>query len=153
MSIVDLIQSMLAPGIMISACGLLLLGMNNKYSLVVNRIRLLDDEKRKLTGTFTKSVVEKNRLASIQMQLNKFGYRIKMVRNAVISYSVAVGFFIITCLAIGLRYSMNAEAVAPLALILFLAGMLSVFIGVLFAVIEVIKGFEIVQIEIKENNQ
>jgi hypothetical protein len=42
---VDLIQAMLAPGIMISACGLLLLGTNNKYSLVVNRIRVLEEEK------------------------------------------------------------------------------------------------------------
>ncbi len=46
--IVQLIQGMLAPGLMISACGLLLLGMNNKYSLVVNRIRLLNEEKRKI---------------------------------------------------------------------------------------------------------
>ena len=46
--IVQLIQGMLAPGLMISGCGLLLLGMNNKYSLVVNRIRLLNEEKRKI---------------------------------------------------------------------------------------------------------
>ncbi|MBK8662785.1 MAG: DUF2721 domain-containing protein [Ignavibacteriales bacterium] len=43
-----LIQAMLAPGIMISACGLLILGMNNKYSLVVNRIRTLNEEKGNL---------------------------------------------------------------------------------------------------------
>ncbi|MFP4060921.1 MAG: DUF2721 domain-containing protein [Bacteroidota bacterium] len=153
MTIVDLIQAMLAPGIMISACGLLLLGMNNKYSLVVNRIRLLDDEKRKLKGTYTKSIVEENRFNSIQLQLIKFGYRIKMVRNAVISYSLAVGFFIMTCLAIGLRFSLEDKGGAAFALILFLAGMISVFFGVLFAVIEVIKGYEIVQIEIKQDNQ
>jgi len=46
-SIVNLIQSMLAPGVMINASGLLLLGMNNKYSAVVSRIRLLNEEKRK----------------------------------------------------------------------------------------------------------
>ena len=34
-SIVEVIQLMLAPGLMISACGLLLLGMNNKYSKCV----------------------------------------------------------------------------------------------------------------------
>ena len=47
-SIVQIIQAMLAPGLMISACGLLVLGMNNKYSIVVNRIRLLNEERRKL---------------------------------------------------------------------------------------------------------
>lgn len=49
-SIVEVIQLMLAPGLMISACGLLLLGMNNKYSLVVNRIRLLNEEKNYTTN-------------------------------------------------------------------------------------------------------
>ncbi len=47
-NIVEVTQLKLAPGLMISACGLLLLGMNNKYSIVVNRIRVLNDEKRKL---------------------------------------------------------------------------------------------------------
>ncbi|MBK8662836.1 MAG: DUF2721 domain-containing protein [Ignavibacteriales bacterium] len=49
--VASLIQAMLAPGIMISACGLLILGMNNKYSLVVNRIRTLNEEKRKFAKT------------------------------------------------------------------------------------------------------
>ena len=29
-SVINVIQAMLAPGLMISACGLLVLGMNNK---------------------------------------------------------------------------------------------------------------------------
>jgi len=47
-NIVEVIQLMLAPGLMISACGLLLLGINNKYSIVINRIKVLNKEKRKL---------------------------------------------------------------------------------------------------------
>ncbi|HEX9739900.1 MAG TPA: DUF2721 domain-containing protein [Ignavibacteriaceae bacterium] len=54
-SITEVIQLMLAPGIMISACGLLLLGMNNKYSLVVNRIRILNEEKEDLLIKLMKS--------------------------------------------------------------------------------------------------
>ena len=38
----------LAPGVMINACGLLLLGIGNKFSSVLNRIRVLNDEKRHL---------------------------------------------------------------------------------------------------------
>jgi len=40
------IQLMLAPAVMISACGLLLLGINNKHSSITNRIRLLNEERR-----------------------------------------------------------------------------------------------------------
>mgnify|MGYP002395737241 FL=1 len=153
MSIVAIIQSMLAPGIMISACGLLLLGMNNKYSIVVNRIRLLDDEKRKLksvTGAPQQNPTSEGRLMSITMQLEKFAYRVKLVRNAVLSYSLAVAFFIISSLLIGLNFAITGANIFIIVVILFLTGMLSVLIGVIFAAMEVIKGYEIVRIETQE---
>lgn len=87
-----MIQSMLAPGLMISACGLLLLGMNNKYSLVVNRIRLLNDEKRKVLnryGSRDDSISDNVRLGSITKQLDKLVFRVKLVKNAVLSYTIA----------------------------------------------------------------
>ncbi len=106
-SVSGLIQIMLAPGIMISACGLLILGMNNKYSLVVNRIRLLNDERRKLRSEEEDKITEKKRHKSIELQIVKLSYRIFLVRNAVFSYSLAVAFFIISSLLIGL-YQINS---------------------------------------------
>jgi len=141
---VNLIQAILAPGIMISACGLLLLGTNNKYSLVVNRIRALDEEKRKmlwnkeLTDLNTK---ENKRLSNIQQQLQLFYSRIRFVRNAVFSYTTAVALFITTSLLIGLYKE-------KFALITFLLGMLFVLIGSLFMLREIIVGYKIVKIEV-----
>jgi len=66
----------------------------------------------------------------------------------VFSYSIAVAFFILSSLMIGLKYQVAAEWVSDLAVILFLAGMISVFIGVLFAAREIRKGHQIVKIEI-----
>lgn len=74
-STVDLIQSMLAPGLMISVCGLLLLTTDNKYSFVTDRIRLLNEEKRQiLWGKNEKEVSpeEKLRLQNIMEQLQLF---------------------------------------------------------------------------------
>ncbi|HPV57647.1 MAG TPA: DUF2721 domain-containing protein, partial [Tenuifilaceae bacterium] len=48
MDAVEIIKLMVAPAVMVNCCGLFLLGMNNKYSVVVGRIRTLDEEKRKL---------------------------------------------------------------------------------------------------------
>ena len=154
MSSVEIIQSMLAPGIMISACGLLLLGMNSKYSLVVTRIRALDEEKRKLklladVNKITKE--QEKRLNSISTQIGKFSYRIRMVRNAVIYYSIAVAFFILTCLTIGLHFIIKNIDLTGIVLLLFLVGMLSVFAGIMFACREVLKGYQIALIEIKES--
>jgi hypothetical protein len=145
-----LIQIMLAPGIMISACGLLLLGMNNKYSLVVNRIRLLNDERRRLRSEEEKKTNKKKRHKSIELQISKLSYRIFLIRNAVFSYSMAVAFFIISSLLIGLNQHNSLTSISWAVIGTFLAGMLFVFSGILFAALEVWKGYKIVQIEIRD---
>lgn len=152
-TIVNIIQAMLAPGIMISACGLLLLGMNNKYSLVVNRIRLLDDEKRKLKIPGLEGDMkdyQHKRVQSIDVQLEKLAFRVKLVRDAVLSYTIAVGFFIASCLTIGLQYIFSESTLFYFALAFFLCGMLSVFIGVILAAMETYRGYEIVKVELKD---
>jgi len=154
MSIVEFIQAMLAPGIMISACGLLLLGMNNKYSLVVNRIRLLDEEKRKLKKDLDAAEISaqsENRLNNINLQVEKFRFRIKLVRNAVLFYSIGVAFFIISSLSIGLQTNLKDERIFITAVTFFLMGMISVLLGIITAAREVWKGYEIVEIELQDS--
>ena len=148
--IVQLIQGMLAPGLMISACGLLLLGMNNKYSLVVNRIRLLNEEKRKIFHLEKADEIEASRLSNIELQISHLIERISLVRTAVFSYSIAVALFIVISVLIGLTISKNTPAFDWLIVAFFYAGMLAVFVGIIFAAIEVWKGYRIVKIEISE---
>jgi hypothetical protein len=150
-SIVEIIQLMLAPGLMISACGLLLLGMNNKYSLVVNRIRLLNDERRKILQKMDDknfNYHENVRLASILKQLDALVFRVMLVRNAVLSYTVAVALFVLTSLSIGAEEIFNISRLNTLITILFSLGMLSVLSGVIFAAYETYKGYEIVKFEV-----
>lgn len=149
--IVSVIQAMLAPGIMISACGLLLLGMNNKYSLVVSRIRALADEKRKLItppkyGNLHQ--VEENRLQNINTEIELFAFRVVLVKKAVTSYYIAIAFFIFASLLIGLNFISDLKITYIIALFSFLSGMISVVIGVYYASLEIKKGLEIVKIEI-----
>ena len=148
--IVQLIQGMLAPGLMISACGLLLLGMNNKYSLVVNRIRLLNEEKRKVFHQEKIDENDSNRLSNIELQISHLIERISLVRNAVFSYSLAVALFIVSSVLIGLTINSRTSSFDWLIVAFFYAGMLAVFVGVVFAAIEVWKGYRIVKIEISE---
>jgi len=150
-SIIQVIQLMLAPGLMISACGLLLLGMNNKYSLVVNRIRLLNEERRRVltrVGERELTYEENVRLESISLQIDKLTLRVKLVRNAVLSYTMAVAMFVITSLLIGIQYFtvLNFNVFIT---IIFLLGMLSVLAGVLYAAYETKEGYNIIQLEVK----
>ncbi|MCD4833380.1 MAG: DUF2721 domain-containing protein [Bacteroidales bacterium] len=149
-SIVKVIQAMLAPGIMISACGLLILGMNNKYSIVVNRIRLLNDEKRKILYLDKRMENDIRRENIIRVQIDRLNERVRIVRNAVFAYSFAVACFIISSLCIGINLYTQSDEVEVLILIFFLTGMLTVFIGVVLAANESLKGYKIVRIEIEE---
>ena len=149
-SIVELIQGMLAPGLMISACGLLLLGMNNKYSLVVNRIRLLNEEKRKIFHQEAIDDTESSRLSNIELQISHLIERISLVRNAVFAYSMAVALFIVSSVLIGVTINKTTPAFDWLIVAFFYAGMFAVFVGIIFAAIEVWKGYRIVKIEISE---
>lgn len=150
-SIVNIIQAMLAPGLMISACALLLLGVNNKYSLVVDRIRALDEEKRRLTVNELERRLtenEKQRLSSINMQVEKFAVRFRYIKNILISYATAIAFFICSSFFIGMGFLSSTKTTEYLAISLFLMGMISVFVGIIQVVIEARKGYDIVMIEI-----
>lgn len=153
MDAVEIIKLMLAPGVMVNCCGLFLLGMNNKYSVVVGRIRNLDEEKRKLVHAEHSGAItthEAKRLANINLQIGKLFYRIKLVRNAVISHTLAVAFFILSCITIGLNTLFkNGDPAISISTILFFIGLIFVFAGVAYATKEAIKGYEIVKIEVK----
>lgn len=151
-SVVNVIQAMLAPGLMISACGLLVLGMNNKYSMVVNRIRLLNEERRRDdTGEKELSDKHRQRRDNIVIQLELLRVRIRLVRNSVFGYSVAVAFFVISSLFIGLRLMVAHSLIEWLIVGFFVCGVLSVLIGVINAALEIQQGYKIVTIEINEH--
>jgi hypothetical protein len=148
----QIIQLMLAPAIMISACGLLLLGINNKYSMVVNRIRLLNEEKRELLLKFSSepTSTEVNvRIESTSFQINELVYRAKLVRNSVLSYTTAVALFVTTSLILGVSSVMSMGKLNYLILASFLCGMTFVLIGVVFAGLETKKGYDIVLYDVK----
>jgi hypothetical protein len=152
---VMMIQGMLAPAVMISACGLLLLGMNNKYSIVVNRIRLLNEEKRKFVrkaGDTDFNFDEEIRLNSIDTQLSRLSERVGIVRNAVLCYSLAVALFVLTSFFIGAGFLLSYRGIDAFVVIAFTMGMLMVLLGVSFAFMETKKGYDIVQYEIKTHD-
>jgi hypothetical protein len=91
---------------------------------------------------------ENVRLESISLQIEKLTKRVKLVRNAVLSYTIAVALFVVTSLLIGIEYftPVNFNIIIT---IFFLLGMLSVLAGVLYAAYETKEGYSIIQLEIK----
>lgn len=150
---VNIIQSMLAPAVMISACGLLLLALNNKYSLVINRIRILDEEKRNLLRLKQKGEMfdfESKRIENIKSQIRLLIIRTRLVRNSVLLYSFAVATFILDSILLGLPLLMNEIKINIASIIVFLTGMIFVLIGVIYSIRETIIGYKVIKIELNE---
>jgi hypothetical protein len=147
----QIIQLMVAPAVMINACGLLLLGINNKYSLVVNRIRLLNEEKRKLMmkiGEHPLSTEDNVRLESIAVQIAALTFRAKLVRNSVLAYTTAVALFVLTSLLFGFSAFLSIGKLSFFILTAFLLGMILVLVGVIYAGFETVKGYDIIHFEV-----
>ena len=147
------VQAILAPAIGISAVGLLLLGLNTRYSAIINRIRLLNDEKRRFTRQLSEqkdlSFIDNARLMSIGKQSERLLVRCRLVRNAILSMQTAIGLFVLTSVLIGVSLFAHADAFGVIPLVTFLLGLVIVFVGVIYSATEVYRSFAIVLIEMK----
>ena len=152
LSVIQAIQLILAPGVMISACGLLLLGISNKFTSVLNRIRILTEEKRKIILNAAARdflTTEIQRIESITRQVAGLLLRAQLIRNSVFCYLCAVGLFVVTSLLLGADYFVPMLQLRYLILGTFLSGMVVVFVGVIFGVLDTTKGFNIVKFEVQ----
>jgi len=145
-TIIQIIQTMLVPGVMVSACALLLLGMNNKYSSIINRIRLLKDEERRIDCRMLADP-KGERKENIDAQLPLLMARLKLVRNTVTAYSAGIVLFILSSFFIGLQFITVSKVVQAGIVGLFLAGMVCVLTGVIHNAVEARRGFEVIRIE------
>ena len=151
LTVVQAIQLMLAPAVMINGCGLLLLSISNKFSSVVNRVRLLNEERRKLFARASEQnfgAQENQRLESIARQLDRLLRRAWMVRNSLLCYSIAVALFVLTSLLIGFDYFLIAIGLKSVIIASFMAGLVIFFCGVIFAALDTLKGYEIVKYDV-----
>lgn len=152
-TIVTGIQAILAPALGISATALLLLGLQNRYSSIINRIRLLNEEKRE----YSQSVVEKSdmdysenmRRLSVLSQIEKLFDRCRDVRNSILYIQGSILLFVLTSVSIALNLFFSDILLRDLPLILFSLGMLLVLAGVIYSAKDVVNSYRITEIEVK----
>jgi len=146
------IQAMLAPGLGISAVGLLLLGMSNRYGSIIARIRQLNNEKRAFLKLMAQGkhleYSDNVRYQSVVRQTESLLERARFVRNGILSMQSAIGLFVLTSLLIGTSVFVDSRALQSISLIAFLAGMLAVLVGIAFAGLDVSRSFKVVELEV-----
>lgn len=146
------IQAILAPALGISAVGLLLLGLNARYSNIINRIRLLNDERRRFNRIIADNIeltfTDNARYMSIRNQTNGLLERSKLVRNAILLYQLAIGLFVLTSVTIGFNVFLPLRFPQSITLVLFIGGMLCVLGGVINSSLEIYRSHTIVLIDV-----
>jgi len=138
---------------MITGVALLLLTFNARHSALVNRIRLLDDEKRELSKKLPPSkrheFISEVRLKSIKNQLNLLLPRLAYVRNGMLCHLFAVLFFVVTSFLIGLEHFSTSTSLTQTAINLtFTLGMILVLLGVAFLALEISVSYKVIVVEV-----
>jgi hypothetical protein len=150
---IQAIQAILAPALGISATALLLLGMHNRYAMLINRIRLLNEEKRKyyikIADNKEPGPHEQLRYASITNQIQKLFSRSKELRNAILYVQGSIMLFVITSVLISVNIFYTSKLLQMLPLFVFSAGMVLVLISIIYSAADVTKSFRVTEIEVK----
>ncbi len=151
------IQALVAPAVMISSSSLFFLGLNARHSSLLSRIRLLTDERRKLTREINHNQEvereEQLRLMSVKSQLRFLLRRAKYVRNSVFCNIIAATLFILSSLAIGLDYLLENPVSQDFPLSLFVLGMLMFLGGVTFTGVDELISYSVILMEMKDDQE
>lgn len=156
--VAQIIQEIIAPVVMISSCAILVSGILARYAELNLRLRAMAAERLQLLRTAdgelslaaTKTEAYKvERLTEIDAQAPALLRRHELLHNAVLTtygaiLALVLCMFVIAWAAVG-----RSAPLANLALILFLVGMCTLLVGLLFVAIEVRASASAVRYEIR----
>jgi hypothetical protein len=119
------IQVILAPVVMVTACGLLLTGMLAHYTAINARIRALAGERLRLalvTPAAGDEVFARERLTQIDHQVPMLVRRHRLVHHVILLANSAVVILILSMFVIGAAALADSDAIGTAALCVFLTG-------------------------------
>jgi hypothetical protein len=150
--IAPLITNVLAPTVMVSYCGLLILGLQNRYSNVVNRMRGLNHERFELAAVEELSTYEAERFTIVSEQVKRLLMRCRLIRDSIIWISCAVIFFllaaILSLISAWQQTDFNIFIIASFGL-----GMGLTVLAMLLATIDIFYSYRILSIETQAKSQ
>jgi Protein of unknown function (DUF2721) len=134
------IQLILAPVVMVTACGILITGMLSQYAAINDRIRALVAERLGLLGVelgADREAFARERLAEIDHQVPILIHRHRMVHHAILLGYVAVVTLVVSMFVIGAAALAHSSVLGTIALFVFLAGTAVMLVAAWFMVAEI----------------
>ena len=124
------IQLIIAPGVLVTACVLVLNSILGRYASIGHLMRSLAHERLDLLRSKEEDIFLIERLQEIDRQLPLLIQRHKLLQNTAFFVYTAISILIVSMLAIALSVAFNASGIATLALFLFLLGTATLLAGV-----------------------
>ncbi|NOZ19529.1 MAG: DUF2721 domain-containing protein [Planctomycetes bacterium] len=143
---VQFIAELVTPAVMVSAAGLLLLGLHSKYSNIVTRVRSIIDRR----AGFAEANANDPHIENLTKQIGFLMRRAWCARNAIVCLYVSILFMIATSLCDAMvRFGILPGGKVPVAI--FCLGIVSLFIGCVFALIEVQFAYRVISLEVERH--
>lgn len=139
------ITSAAAPIVMVSAAGLLFLGLQTKNLHLADRIRTLAAEYRALAG----DPQHKQRLEQLRDQLGLFERRVRLSQRALEFLQIAMLCFVMTSLVLASATWVRGVLITVVIAALFLGGVSLFLIALLLEFLEMHAGLKTIGIEIE----
>lgn len=146
-SAISFINASLAPAVLFTGVGLLLAGLQAKYSTIVSVIRSLNREGRGLGLPPAGS--GSDRLGILETQIRSLMQRAKLVRNAICSFYLTIFFLVGSSILIGLRV-LGLGIPILVVFAFFGLALAMLFAGIAFATREALLSYQIVEAEIRQ---
>ena len=138
---VQVLQASIAPSVMISGVGLLLLSFSNRLSRPLDRIRQLKKEYEKAPD---------GQKAVLLEQIEIFYHRCKILRNAVGALTVSLFFMSIVILILFISLTVQTYFFRPLMRVSFVLSILAMITGVVFFFWDVLVTLKSIRLEIRQ---
>lgn len=132
------INASLAPAVIFTGVGLLLAGLQAKFSTVVLVIRQLHRE-RNLHE-------DPDQVTLLSSQIDSLMHRARLVRNSICFFYATIFFLILASLLMGFG-TLGWTGLTAFVLITFGTALTCLFLGIAFAIREAVLSYHIVQIE------
>jgi hypothetical protein len=132
----DFIRTLLTPMFMVTGAASMNWGLQRLQSMLINRIRLLNDERLELASGAGVQVLTKMRLRQIDEQLASMTRRARYARNTIVSFYAAILALLLCSVSIAVVAFWNLEA-AWVCTFFFEAGMLFIYVALVYVLLDV----------------
>lgn len=150
MDAVRVIQTLVAPVVMISACGLLCLAFFNRLSILVARVRTFHHERLALSDKLKTAGAGEDvhrRMAVVDQQVTHILSRARMIRNTLFCLLLCVSCMVLCSISLGVSVFVDWGGWPQVEVTLFMVGLLCLLTGVMFAMVELTRALTPVALE------